>query len=74
MILLKIDPSGELEWNLDEIRVLAELYDKGCKSEEAHKAKIIELIWNEGFNAAVDHMEDAHQKAILLMGCVGGNA
>ena len=74
MILLKINPSGELEWNLEEIKVLADLYDKGCKSEEAYRAKVIELIWADGFHAAMDQMEDMQQKTALLFGCVGGHA
>lgn len=74
MILLKINPDGELEWNLDEIRILADLYDRGCKSEEAYKAKLIELIWTNGFHAAMSKMEDAQQKTMLLFGGVCGHA
>lgn len=74
MILLKINDDGELEWNLEEIRVLAELYDKGCKSEDAYRAKVIELIWAEGFHAAMEKMEDMQEKTMLLFGCVGGHA
>ena len=60
MILLKINNDGELEWNLDEIRTLSNLYDRGCKSEEAYKAKVIRLIWEQGYTSAMDEIGRAH--------------
>lgn len=74
MILLKINENGELNWNLDEIKTLSGLYDRGCKSEEAYKAKVIQLIWEDGFKNAVDQINDAQEKTALLFGCVGGHA
>ena len=74
MVLLKINDDGELEWNLDEIRTLSDLYDRGCKSEEAYKAKVIRLIWEQGYTHAMDDMQDMQEKTMLLFGCVGGNA
>lgn len=74
MILLKINDDGELECNLEEIKVLSDLYDKGCKSEEAYKAKLIRLVWQEGYMSAMDDMQDMQEKTMLLFGCVGGHA
>ena len=54
MILLKINDDGKLEWNLDEIKTLSDLHDRGCKSEEAYKAKVIRLIWEQGYTHAMD--------------------
>ena len=58
MILLKINDDGKLEW----------------KSEEAYKAKVIRLIWEQGYTHAMDDMQDMQEKTMLLFGCVGGNA
>jgi hypothetical protein len=74
MILLKINDNGELEWNLEEIKTLSDLYDRGCKSEEAYKAKVIRLIWEQGYTHAMDDMQDMQEKTMLLFGCVGGHA
>lgn len=74
MILLKINDDGDLEWNLEEIRVLSNLYDKGCKSEEAYKAKLIRLVWEQGYTRAMEDMQDMQEKTMLLFGCVGGHA
>lgn len=71
---MKINDAGELEWNLDEVRSLAESYDRGERTEDAHRAKLVSLIWAEGYCAAMDDVEETQQKMLLLMSCVGGNA
>lgn len=72
MILMKIE-DGRLVTNWDEIISQANAFDLGCKSEDAYKAKLIQLVWNEGFEAARDEFEKHAQTAMLLM-CTGGHA
>jgi hypothetical protein len=72
MILMKIE-SGKLVTNWDEIIAQAQAFDRGCKSEDAYKAKLIQLVWNEGFEAAKDEIEQQMQ-TVLLLSCTGGNA
>jgi hypothetical protein len=73
-LLMKINDEGELEWNLDEVKLLADAYDRGERTEDAHRAKLISLVWREGYCAAMDDVEETQQKVLLLMSCVGGNA
>lgn len=72
MILMKIE-DGQLVTNWDEIVAQANAFDRGCKSEEAYKAKLIQLVWNQGFDAAKEAIEEQAQMAMLLM-CTGGHA
>jgi hypothetical protein len=74
VILLKINEEGELEGNFEEIKELASAYDRGWKTEETEKAKIIELLWKEGWKEAMDFMTITSQRTALLMGEVAGNA
>jgi hypothetical protein len=71
---MKINDAGELEWNLDEVKSLAESYDRGERTEDAHRAKLVSLIWQDGYCAAIDDVEENQQKVFLLLSCVGGNA
>ena len=74
VILLKINEQGELEGNFEEIKELAGAYDRGWKTDETEKAKIIELIWKEGWKEAMDMMTITSQRAALLLGEVAGHA
>lgn len=73
-MLMKINDAGELEWNLDEVKALAESYDRGERTEDAQRAKLVSLVWQDGYCAAMDDVEETQQKVLLLMSCVGGNA
>jgi len=73
MILLKI-ANGKLEGNWDEIAELADEYDRGDRSEDAYQSKIISLVFDRGFEAAMSEIEQAHQRTLLLMTTTGGNA
>jgi len=73
MILMKITPEG-LEANWDEIKSLADAYDRGCKSEEAYKAKIMGLIWELGYTQALDDLEQAQLQSSYLLTHTMGNA
>jgi hypothetical protein len=72
MILMKIE-DGKLVTNWDEIVAQAEAFDRGCKSEDAYKAKLIQLVWNDGFDAAREEIEK-HMQTALLLSCTGGHA
>lgn len=74
MILLKINPRGQLEGNWDEIAELAEEYDRGNRSEDAYQGKIISLIFDRGYEQAMSEIEESHRRTVLLMSCTGGHA
>ena len=40
---MKIDEKGKLEADWDAIEKLTKCFDKGCKSEEAYKAKLFSV-------------------------------
>ena len=74
MILLKIGEDGALHWNHEDIVNNADLYDQGWRTEETEKAKIFQLIWMAGYEAALDMVNSSSQKAMLLLSEVGGHA
>lgn len=71
---MKINDAGKLEWNPDEVQLLANAYDLGERTEDAYRAKLATLIWDEGYWSAIDDFEETKNKVRLLMSCVGGNA
>ena len=70
---MKITPEG-LEANWEEIELLVDAYDRGCKSEEAYRAKIFSLIYNMGYDDAVEEMEKKNYQTAFLLSCTMGNA
>lgn len=74
MILLKINAKGQLEGNWDEIADLAEAYDRGCRSEEAYKAKVVSMIFDRGYEHAMGEVKDANERMLLLLSCTAGSA
>lgn len=73
MILLKIN-NGKLEGNWDEIAELADAYDHGSRTDDAYQSKVISLIFDRGYDAAMEEMEAVNQRTLLLMTCTGGSA
>ena len=74
MILMKIDGNGELEADWDAIERFTKCFDKGCKSEQAYKAKLFSLVLEHGYDAAMDDV-DHERKQVLFMLCTpAGNA
>jgi hypothetical protein len=73
MILMKIT-DGKLEANWDEIKSLADAYDRGCRSEESYKAKMFGLIYEMGYTSAMDDMEEQGLQMGYLMTHTMGNA
>jgi len=73
-LLMKINDEGQLEWNPDEVEALADSYDQGKRTDDTKLAKIISLIWRDGYVCAMDDVEDKQQQLLLLMSCVAGHA
>ena len=73
-LLMKINEEGNLEWNLEEVEALAKSYDHGARTEDAKMAKMMSLVWEDGYCCAMDDVEHQQQQTLLLMTCVGGNA
>ena len=74
MILMKIDQNGELEADWDEIERLSQCFDDGCKSEEAYKAKLFTLVFEHGYDLAIDDMEETQRQMMVMMTFTGGHA
>lgn len=74
MILMKIDANGELEADWDEIERLTQCFDNGCKSEEAYKAKLFSLVLAEGYDAALEELEEHNKQVIFMLSVTGGHA
>lgn len=74
MILLKVGDDGELHWNHEEIVLNASLYDKGWRTPETEKAKIFQLIWEHGYNTAIDCVNTQTHRTMLLLGEAAGHA
>jgi len=72
--LVKINDSGELEWNDKDLEALAGSYDRGERNEEATKAKLLRLVWEQGYTSAMDDMEEMNKRTYILMNCTAGNA
>ncbi len=74
MILMKIDEKGELQADWDAIERFTKCFEKGCKSEQAYKAKLFSLVLEHGYDAAMDDV-DHERKQVLFMLCTpAGNA
>ena len=65
---MKIDENGELEADWDSIERLANCFDKGCKSEEAYKAKLFSLVLEHGYDVAMEDVEE-HRRQVMFMMC-----
>jgi hypothetical protein len=73
-LLVKINDSGELEWNNKDLEALASSYDRGERNEETTKAKLLRLMWEQGYTTAMDDMELMNKRTYILMNCTAGNA
>lgn len=71
---MKVNDKGRLEWNPDEVKALADDYDNGQRTDDTKLAKIISLIWRDGYVCAMDDVEEKQQQMFLLVSCVAGHA
>ena len=74
MILLKIDRDGGLVWNKDEVLEQAKLHDHGLCNELTHNCKILELIWREGYEDALNQITQMSQRSALFFAEPAGTA
>jgi len=74
MILMKIDDNGELEADWDTIERLTKCFDRGCKSEEAYKAKLFSLVLEHGYDVAMDDVERERKEVLFMLCAPAGNA
>lgn len=74
MILLKIDNQGELQWNRDEIWEQANLHDRGLCNELTHNCKILQMIWQEGYEGALSQINQMSQRSALYFAEPAGTA
>jgi hypothetical protein len=74
MILMKIDAKGELEADWDAIERLTKCFDKGCKSEQAYKAKLFSLVLEHGYDVAMDDVEQDRKQVLFMLCAPAGNA
>jgi hypothetical protein len=74
MILMKIDNNGELEADWDAIDRLTKCFDKGCKSEQAYKAKLFSLVLEHGYDAAMDDVERERKEVLFMLCTPAGHA
>jgi hypothetical protein len=74
MILMKIDGNGKLEADWDAIEKLTKCFDKGCKSEEAYKAKLFSLVLEQGYDVAMDDVEEDRKQVLFMLCTPAGNA
>lgn len=72
--LVQINEENELEINFDKIKKFSESYDRGSRSDLACDAKLMMLVWEDGFTAAREEMIEAQQQLLLMMTEVGGSA
>ena len=71
---MKIDENGKLQADWDAIERFTKCFEKGCKSEQAYKAKLFSLVLEHGYDAAMDDV-DHERKQVLFMLCTpAGNA
>ena len=71
---MKIDGNGKLEADWDAIEKLTKCFDKGCKSEEAYKAKLFSLVLEHGYDVAMDDVEQDRKQVLFKLCTRAGNA
>jgi hypothetical protein len=71
---MKIDNNGELEADWNTIERLTKCFDKGCKSEEAYKAKLFSLVLEHGYDVAMDDVERERKEVLFMLCTPAGNA
>lgn len=72
--LVHINKDEELEINFDKLKSFSDSFDRGSRSDLACDAKLMMLVWQDGFNAAREEMMAAQQQLMLMMTEVGGSA
>ena len=71
---MKIDGNGELEADWDAIERFTKCFEKGCKSEQAYKAKLFSLVLEHGYDAAMDDVEHERKQVLFMLCAPAGHA
>ena len=71
---MKIDENGELQADWDAIERFTKCFDKGCKSEQAYKAKLFSLVLEHGYDAAMDDVEHERKQVLFMLCAPAGHA
>jgi len=71
---MKIDGNGKLEADWDAIERFTKCFEKGCKSEQAYKAKLFSLVLEHGYDAAMDDIERERKEVLFMLCTPAGNA
>jgi hypothetical protein len=71
---MKIDGNGKLEADWDTIERLTKCFEKGCKSEEAYKAKLFSLVLEHGYDVAMEDVEHDRKQVLFMLCTPAGNA
>ena len=71
---MKIDENGELQADWDAIERFTKCFEKGCKSEQAYKAKLFSLVLEHGYDAAMDDVERERKEVLFMLCAPAGNA
>jgi len=74
MTILSINKRGELTGDWEKIVDLAESYDQGSRTPDACISKIYSLVFDRGYESAMEEVEEVHQRAYLLITHTGGHA
>ena len=71
---MKIDGNGKLQADWDAIERFTKCFEKGCKSEQAYKAKLFSLVLEHGYDAAMDDVEHERKEILFMLCTPAGNA
>ena len=71
---MKIDEKGELQADWDAIERFTKCFEKGCKSEQAYKAKLFSLVLEHGYDAAMDDVEHERKQVLFMLCAPAGHA
>ena len=71
---MKIDENGELQADWDAIERFTKCFEKGCKSEQAYKAKLFSLVLEHGYDAAMDDVDHERKQVLFMLCAPAGNA
>ena len=71
--LQKIE-GDDFEIDFDKLKAFADSFDRGSRTNLACDAKLLMVVWQDGFNAAHEEMAQVNQQLMLMMAEVGGSA
>ena len=73
-MMLRVTSDGELEGDWEKIVALAAAYDNGDRSVTAYQAKIYSLVFDRGYDYAMDEVDTHHEQTMFLITHTGGHA